>query len=138
MQSPFGEIRMLDAHAHFFSAPFFRQLAAAAEPTRTPDEAYRAVEQRLGWELPPPDPVALGRRWVEEMDRHGVERMVLIASLPGDEDSIAVAAAAFPERIIGYFMLDPTAVDAAERTRRALARGLKGICLFPAMHHFHV
>jgi predicted TIM-barrel fold metal-dependent hydrolase len=138
MQGPFGELRVLDAHAHFFSAPFFRQLAAAAEPARAPDEAYRVLERRLGWELPAADPVALGRRWVDEMDRHGVERMVLIGSLPGDEDSIAVAAAAFPERIIGYFMLDPTAADAAERTRRALARGLKGVCLFPAMHHFHI
>jgi predicted TIM-barrel fold metal-dependent hydrolase len=138
MQSPFGEIRVLDAHAHFFSAPFFRQLAAASEPRRPPEEAYEALARRLGWELPSPDPLALGRRWVDEMDRHGVERMVLIASVPGDEDSIAAAATAFPDRILGYFMLDPTASDAAERTRRALARGLKGICLFPAMHHFHV
>ena len=138
MQSPFGDIRLLDAHAHFFSVPFFRQLATAAEPTRAPDEAYQALGERIGWELPPPDPVALGRRWVDEMDRHGVERMVLIASLPGDEDSISAAVAAFPNRIIGYFMLDPTLADAADRTRRALALGLKGVCLFPAMHHFHV
>ena len=33
-------------------------------------------------------------------------------------------------------MLDPSASDAAERTRRAIGElGLRGLCLFPAMHH---
>jgi predicted TIM-barrel fold metal-dependent hydrolase len=33
-------------------------------------------------------------------------------------------------------MVDPTAADAVERTRRATAEfGLKAACLFPAMHH---
>jgi predicted TIM-barrel fold metal-dependent hydrolase len=58
--------------------------------------------------------------------------------MPGDEDSILAAVRAFPQRIIGYFMLDPTRPDAAERAKRALAGGLRGVCLFPAMHHFHV
>jgi predicted TIM-barrel fold metal-dependent hydrolase len=102
------------------------------------DDPYRALAERLGWELPTPDHVALGRRWVQEMDRHGLDRMVLIASLPGDEGSVLAAARAFPLRIVGYFMLDPTKPDAAERTRRALSDGLRGVCLFPAMHHFHV
>ena len=50
------------------------------------------------------------------MDNHGLDRMVLIASLPGDEGAILEAVRAFPQRIIGYFMLDPTKPDAAERT----------------------
>jgi hypothetical protein len=33
-------------------------------------------------------------------------------------------------------MLDPSASDAADRTRRAIGElGLRGLCLFPAMHH---
>jgi hypothetical protein len=72
------------------------------------------------------------------MDRHGVERMVLMASLPGDEVSILEATRSFPDRILGYFMLDPTKPDAPDRVRQALVGGLKGVCLFPAMHHFHV
>jgi predicted TIM-barrel fold metal-dependent hydrolase len=44
---------------------------------------------------------------------------------------------ASPHRIIGYFMLDPTRAGAGERMRKALAGGLRRVCLFPAMHHFH-
>jgi uncharacterized protein len=138
MQTEFGELRVLDAHAHFFSHPFFMQFVDALRQELAGDDPYGALAGRLGWELPTPDHAALGRRWVQEMDRHGLERMVLIASMPGDEESILAAGCAFPERILGYFMLDPTKPDAAQRTKRALESGLRGICLFPAMHRFHV
>ncbi len=138
MKSDWGDVRVLDAHAHFFSHRFFMQFVDALRAELPAGDAYAGLARRLGWELPSPDPVVLGQRWIQEMDAHGVDRMVLIASVPGDEESILAAARAFPERIVGYFMLDPTQPDAAERTRRALAGGLRGVCLFPAMHHFHV
>jgi uncharacterized protein len=66
-----------------------------------------------------------------------VHRAAIIASVPGDEDSVAAAAARHPGRLVGFFMLDPLAADAASRARRALEDlRLRGICLFPAMHHF--
>jgi predicted TIM-barrel fold metal-dependent hydrolase len=41
--------------------------------------------------------------------------------------------------VIPYFMLNPRAPDALERTRRAFRElGFRGLCLFPAMHHFHL
>lgn len=138
MNTVFGEARVMDAHAHFFSYPFFMQFVEALRQELPGDDPYGGLARRLGWELPTPDHVALGRRWVQEMDKHGLERMVLIASMPGDEESLLAAARAFPGRILGYFMLDPTKPDAAQRTQRALAGGLRGVCLFPAMHRFHV
>ena len=138
MNTELGEMRVMDAHAHFFSHPFFMQFVEALRQELPGDDQYGGLARRLGWELPTPDHAALGRRWVQEMDKHSLERMVLIASMPGDEESILAAARAFPERIFGYFMLDPTRPDAAERTKRALASGLRGVCLFPAMHRFHV
>ncbi|MBI4573141.1 MAG: amidohydrolase family protein [candidate division NC10 bacterium] len=138
MKTELGEMRVIDAHAHFFSYPFIMQFVEALRPDLPKDDPYRGLAERLGWELPTPDHAALGRRWVQEMDKHGLDRMVLMASLPGDEGSVLAAARAFSERIIGYFMLDPTTPDAVERTARALAEGLRGVCLFPAMHHFHV
>jgi predicted TIM-barrel fold metal-dependent hydrolase len=138
MNTAWGELPVLDTHAHFFSKPFFMQFVQALPDARPSDDPYAVLAKRLGWELPTSDHAALGARWVAEMDRHSVDRMVLIASLPGDEGSVLAAAHAFPQRIIGYFMLDPTRPDAVERSRQALAAGLKGICLFPAMHHFHV
>jgi len=71
------------------------------------------------------------------MDRHGLDRMVLIASLPGDEDPILASVHAYPHRIIGHFMRDPTRPGGGEQTRKAPAGGVRGVCLFPAMHHFH-
>ncbi len=131
MKTPWGEIEVCDAHAHLFSRPFFRALAAGGDPD--------ALGPRLGWEIPGEDATELAGRWVAELDRYGPKRSVLIASVPGDEGSVADAVRAYPHRLIGYFMLNPMAEDAAERARRAIEKlGLRGICLFPAMHKFSV
>lgn len=138
MQTPFGEMPVIDAHVHFFSDRFFRTLAAELPESPTEIAVYPTLRLNLPWEFPDADPARLGERWVAEMDRHGIRRMVLIASVPGDEHSVAAAARAFPDRIIPYFMLNPSADDATGRAKRAFAElGMKGLCLFPAMHRFH-
>ncbi len=131
MLTAWGEIPVQDAHVHFFSHRFF-SLLAAQKPGLTLDQ----IREQLGWDMPPEDPAALARRWVSELDRHGVDRAALIASLPGDEASVAAAIQAFPGRFFGYFFLNPTAADAPLRVEAALDAGLKGICLFPAMHAY--
>ncbi len=132
MNTPFGELEIADAHAHFFSHNFFRTLAASL---KSPE----VLKERLPFEFPPEAPEALASRWAEELDRHEVARSVLIASVPGDEESVAAAARAYPERFVPYFMLNPKAGDALERTKRAFSElGLRGVCLFPAMHHFYL
>jgi uncharacterized protein len=132
VNTPFGDLEIADAHAHFFSHNFFRTLAASL---KSPE----VLKEKLPFEFPPEDPAALGARWAEELDRHGVARSVLIASVPGDEESVAAAARAYPERFIPYFMLNPKAPDALARTKRAFAElGHRGVCLFPAMHHFYL
>ena len=146
MKTPWGEIAIADAHAHLFSRNFFRILASqkkdlhARQPGKAAHEAPdEAIVKQLGWELPPDDNAELAKRWVAELDRHGVERICLMASLPGDESSAADAARAFPDRIHGYFMLNPLAPDAAAGARAGVDdMGLKGLCLFPAMHRFSV
>jgi hypothetical protein len=131
MLTPWGEIDVSDAHAHFFSRPFFQALAGQA--------ALDTLAEKLGWEIPGPDATELAGRWVAELDRYGLKRTVLIASVPGDEQSVAEAVRAYPDRVIGYFMVDPTAEDAVERTRRAMGElGLTAPCLFPAMHRYSV
>jgi uncharacterized protein len=90
----------------------------------------------LGWDAPGPAE-ALADRWVAELDRHQVSRAVLIASAPGDAASVASAVNRHRERFVGFFMVDPTQPDAAERASEAVAvGGLRGICLFPAMHRY--
>lgn len=137
IQTPFGEVRVFDAHAHFFSHRFFQGLLEPVKERFGKEDPYGTMGKELGLELPEADPVKLAGRWVAEMDRHGVDRMVLMASAVGDEESGAAAVKAYPDRIAGYFMLDPTKPDAAVRARHALLQlGLQGIALFPAMHHF--
>lgn len=96
-----------------------------------------AVCERLGWD-PPGDPHSLADRWVEELDRHQVGRAALIASVPGDENSVADAVARHPARFVGYFMFNPVASDADLRLERAVSRKFRTICLFPAMHGYRL
>lgn len=143
--------RLNDSHCHFFSTQLFAALArqrldrtAPPPPKGSLAEAMEedvsrqlavAICDELGWETPG-SAHTLADRWVRELDAHSVSRAVLIASVPSDETSVAAAVARHPDRFVGFFMLDPSAADPAARVRRALGElGLRGVCLFPAMHH---
>ncbi len=115
---------LCDAHVHFFSPGFFASLGAD-----------RNAVAALGWDHPP-SVEELAARWVAELDTHGVDKAALIASLPGDADSVAKAVAHHASRFVGFFMLDPTREDAIAYAARALDEGLRTICLFPAMHRY--
>jgi predicted TIM-barrel fold metal-dependent hydrolase len=130
-------IRANDVHCHFFSRRFYEVLASqlAVPPDR---EASAFVTAQLGWDAPD-SPEALADRWVVELDRHGVGRIALIASVPGDEESVAAAVARHPSRFVGFFMLDATREDALPRVRRGLGEmGLRCVCLFPALHRYRL
>jgi uncharacterized protein len=130
-------VEIEDAHVHFFSYHFLELLRAQkAELSETP---VRALAARLGWEDPAEDPVDLAARWVAELDARGVRRAALIASLPGDEGSVAAAVAAFPDRFYGTFFVNPLAPGALERARAAVEdKGLRVMGLLPAMHGYSV
>ena len=139
MQSPWGEIDVSDAHVHFFSHNFFAALAAQQTARSGHPANPESIAATLSWQAPPPEPEALALKWVQELDRWGVRRAALIASIPGDEASVAAAVRAHPDRFYGHFMVDPTAQGTAERVRVALADGhLHCICLFPAMHRYSI
>jgi len=129
-----------DAHCHFFSSNFFsalaRQRLATTGATTAQAEASAAdVCRELQWD-DPRTADALSDRWVAELDEHRVTRAALIASVPTDEVSVAEAVAHHPSRFVGFFMVDPAASDALDRTRRAVEElRLRTICLFPAMQH---
>jgi predicted TIM-barrel fold metal-dependent hydrolase len=129
-------VTLNDVHCHFFSPGFFQALAAQKKIEG--DDPVGQLTALLGWEHPRSNGDLAGR-WVGELDRHQVGRAALIASLPGDEDSVAEAVSRYPQRFVGFFMIDPTAPGAVERARRALAaKTLRCLCLFPAMHHYPV
>jgi predicted TIM-barrel fold metal-dependent hydrolase len=123
-----------DSHCHFFSERFFETLGRQRPPGS--EQASAEIVAALGWDSPG-SPEELADRWVAELDRHGVGRAAAIASVPGDEESVAKAVARHPSRFAGFFMLDPTAPDAPSRVERAIdQRRLRAICLFPAMQRY--
>jgi predicted TIM-barrel fold metal-dependent hydrolase len=134
MHSPWGDLRVNDAHVHFFSHQFFAALAS--QKSGLTGDPLAAVGGLLGWRMPPRDPRELAAHWLHELDRHGVVRAAVIASVPGDEESTCAAAEVAHGRLLPYAMFNPAAADSASRLEKALAHGLRGICLFPAMHRY--
>jgi len=139
-ESPWGLMAVADAHVHFFSHGFFSALAAQKRevtrevtPESAPELTIEAIGEQLGWHMPGAEPQQLAAAWVHELDRHGVARAGLIASVPGDEASVAAAARAHPDRFFAYSMVDPV--------RGWNPDGLEEIdvaCLFPAMHRYPI
>jgi uncharacterized protein len=133
METPWGPLAVSDAHVHFFSHRFFESLAAQKGAT------IETLQAALGWDLPDPDPSHLAETWVREMDRHGIQTACIIASIPGDEQSVITAARLYPDRFRAYAMVNPTDSAASKNTEAALATGLlRGLCLFPAMHRYGI
>jgi predicted TIM-barrel fold metal-dependent hydrolase len=120
-----------DSHCHFFSSRFFELLAPDAG-------GADKVSRRMQWD-PPGTPTELGDRWIGELDRHGVSRAALIASIPGDAVSVAEAVAHHPHRFVGFFMHNPVGLDSDAVLERSLKTyEMRGICLFPAMHGYRL
>jgi predicted TIM-barrel fold metal-dependent hydrolase len=122
-------IMINDSHCHFFSSSFLEKLA----PT---GGGAAALAERLAWDAPG-SVAQLADRWVEELDRNEIARAALIASIPGDEGSVAAAVNRHPSRFVGFFMFNPLAPDADATLARAFGEHrLRTVCLFPAMHGY--
>jgi hypothetical protein len=130
MDSPWGSIPISDAHVHFFSRPFFASLAEQKKV------GIASLATLLDWHIPD-DTASLATEWTAELDRHGVDRAAIIASIPGDQDSVIGAASSFPNRFYAYAMVNPTAGSSFSSVETALSTGhLHGLCFFPAMHRY--
>jgi len=125
-------MKICDAHCHFFSSRYLELLTKGRNEFPDDDRAT-AVAKQLGWD-PPGSVDSLADRWITEMARNGVSRSALIASIPGDEVSVAEAVAKHPTHFVGFFMFNPDAPDAAATLERALGEHkLRAVALFPAM-----
>jgi predicted TIM-barrel fold metal-dependent hydrolase len=127
-ETPWGEIEIADAHVHFFSPAFFHSLA---EQKNTP-----SVAGLLGWDEPESSE-ALANRWADELQRHRVQRAMLIASIPNDTLSVGAAREIQPDRFSAVYMANPLLPSVDLRFQNACAEdGVSGVFLFPAMHHY--
>jgi uncharacterized protein len=129
-------MRICDAHCHFFSSRFL-ELLTVGQPG-VPGARSREVSHRLEWD-DPGTVEELADRWIDELDRRNVARAALMASIPGDEESVAAAVRRHPSRFVGFFMFNPAPGNVAPRLERALEDGtLRCVCLFPAMHGYRL
>jgi predicted TIM-barrel fold metal-dependent hydrolase len=123
MQTPWNNLEVSDAHVHFFSHGFLEGLGSQC------GKSAREVAEAAGWEFPGTTE-ELAHRWAAELDRSGVARCALIASIPGDAASVTAAVAACPDRFYAFAMVNPMAENPS------IAPGVRAICLFPAMHRY--
>jgi len=131
-ETPWGPLPVADAHVHFFSRRFFTALAEQKKTT------VDALEPVLGWSIPAEDPGQLAASWVQELDRHAVARAALIASVPGDQDSVIAAARRYPERFFAYMMVNPVGTGSADLQRILAGGQVNALCFFPAMHRYSI
>jgi uncharacterized protein len=133
IDTPWGRLPVADAHVHFFSHRFF---AALAEQKGLPAGDLGPL---LNWQLPPQDPRELADTWAAELERHGVEKAALIASVPGDGESVIAAMHRDPKRFYGYMMVNPSAAGVKASVEASLASGcIHALCFFPAMHRYSI
>jgi predicted TIM-barrel fold metal-dependent hydrolase len=132
INTPWGDLPVSDAHIHFFSSQFFATLAEQKKVT------IDSIQTSLGWQLAA-SPEQLAETWVQELDRHGVDKAAIIASVPGDQNSVIAAVQRFPQRFYGYMMLNPMAPDVIQQVQQALSSGsIRALCFFPAMHRYSI
>jgi predicted TIM-barrel fold metal-dependent hydrolase len=133
IQTPWGALPVADSHVHFFSHRFFASLAEQK------GIAFDHLAPLLKWQLPAEDPRLLADAWARELERHGVAKVSLIASVPGDSESVIAAVTRHPEQFYAYMMVNPTVPAAQEQVEKALASGhIQGLCFFPAMHRYPI
>jgi len=133
METPWGALPIADAHIHFFSHRFYSELAEQKKIS------LEALESLLGWQLTGTDAEALASAWIQQLDWHGVQRAAMIASIPGDHESVMAAVRRFPQRLYGYMMVNPKSPHAAAQAEQALSSGhMHALCFFPAMHCYSI
>ena len=128
-----------DAHVHFFSFSFFKTLIKMKGGETSVSDEFVLLKERYGIETPPISPVQLAKRWIEEMEKYGISKLVLFSSVPEDTLSVSTAVTAFPDKFIGFFMLNPLAEKIDLEIKHAVENmGMRGMILFPALYHIHV
>ncbi|MEL6430778.1 MAG: amidohydrolase family protein [Planctomycetota bacterium] len=130
-------MRIVDFHTHLFSRPFFDSIAQASPLPGTPKEKLARVAQQVGIELPDGDVDAHLARWTASLDANGVERVAGFASAPEEIPTVLDMAARSGGRVTPIAITNPAAAGAADRLRPLFEeRGLRGVLLFPAVHHY--
>lgn len=128
---------LIDFHTHFFSATYFRTLAAQSPIPGDVDARLARVSAAAGFEMPSASVAEHAARWIAEMDRHGVDHLCTFASVPEEVPLVCEAAAQSKGRISAFALVNPRAEGAVQRLAGLLAeKRVRGALVFPALHHW--
>lgn len=134
-----GLFKIFDSHVHFYSNSYFKLLVRQKLRRADISTELKNIAAKGHLEIPGEDPAGLAKRWIEYIDKWKIERLVLIASIPGDEDSVVKAFTAYPERFTGLFTVDPNSNLLMENAeKRLLQDKFRGIVLYPSLYHISV
>ncbi len=134
-----GLFKIFDAHVHFYSNTYFKYLVKQKPNRADINTELRNIAAKGHIEIPGDDPVQLAKRWIDIIDKWKLERLMLFASMPGDEDSVVKAVQAHPTRFSGMFLVDPNSNLLMENAEKRLRQDkLKGILLYPSFYQIPV
>ncbi len=134
-----GLFKIFDAHVHFYSNSYFRYLVRQKTNRLDINTELKNLATKGRIEIPGDDPVLLAKRWVEVIDKWKIERLLIFSSIPGDEDAVVKAVAAFPTRLTGFFAVDPNSNLLLSNAEKRLKQdNLRGILLYPSLYHINI
>lgn len=131
-------VRVIDMHAHFpvagprLAAPVDYVERFGEEKAQILAERKAQVQKRWRkmYGLPEPEteqrtPEEFAQKWIEEVDRWGLEKIVFLTG--GGNDALAEVVQRYPEKFIGFAHHSPFGEGAAEELERAITKlGMKG------------
>lgn len=130
---------LCDSHLHFFSYDFFAALARQKDASADVDNMLAELVTRTKFELPAREASAHLAQWLAEFERNHVARAFLFASVPEEVHAVGEALRLAPDRLAGFFLINPKVEGAAQRVREMQSKyGYRGVMLFPALHHYHM
>ncbi len=134
-----GLFKIFDAHLHFYSNTYFKYLIRQKINRTDINTELRNMAAKGHIEIPGDDPIQLAKRWIDMLDKWKLERAMLIASIPGDEDSVAKAINEYPQRFTGIFVIDPNShLLMSTVTKRIKEDGFRGVMMYPSLSHINV
>ncbi|MDZ4771545.1 MAG: amidohydrolase family protein [Planctomycetota bacterium] len=132
-------MRVIDFHAHYFGRVFFETLAAQSPLEGDVESKLSRLVERTGLQLPSANNAEHARRWISELDRNQVDHMCTFASVPEEVPAVVEAARESNGRLSAFAIVDPRVDGAAAKVRTLLEkRAIRGVLLFPAMHHYAI
>jgi len=133
----YSGLKIIDSHSHFpVNEPIIKTMMSEGkfnEFKRIADKQQISKTQekwRKAWGFSKPDEIGLtdeelAQKWVEEMDRRGIDKIVWVTG--GGNDRLARIIKMAPDRFIGYAHHNLFAEDAALELEKAVIKlGLKG------------